>query len=512
MRLFHKNVLRTAIISSYLLVIGVLIFGISSVFSYLNTGADRSKMLHTEIRTSKQYTPKVYWATLNNEGLEKENIANPILNQIKFDYLDAWYVRHVAYKTNTTAGLQDYFTESARINLLNTIAYNKKQNITIDATTLEHHLTLDFFSTDRKLAVISDRNVVEFKRVYKDEQLIIETTEVADYQMVFLLEDGFWRIRHLVRKTIEDYHPDVSLISGEHLNMHGINYYPQATPWNMFGDDFDLAIIEKDFKIITDADLNTIRIFVQYEDFGKANVKPEKLKKLKLVLDAAEKHKLKVVLTLFDFYGDYSVLDLTLSQRHAETIVSAFKDHNAIIAWDLKNEPNLDFPSRGKNNVMHWLKSMIILVKSIDKNHAVTVGWSNVESATLLKDELDYISFHYYEDLADFETAYTKLKSQIPEGKPIILGEFGVSSYSGIWNGFSGSQQKQADYYKTISPIVQKYKIPFLSWTLYDFTEVPTAVIGSKPWRVKPQKKYGFITSKGKKKKSFELISMKKKE
>lgn len=35
--------------------------------------------------------------------------------------------------------------------------------------------------------------------------------------------------------------------------------------------------------------------------------------------------KLKVIVTLFDFYGDYSVLDWTLNQRHAETIVAALK-------------------------------------------------------------------------------------------------------------------------------------------------------------------------------------------
>lgn len=507
MKVIHKNILRTALLTSYVLVIIAVIFGISAVFSYLNTGADRSKMLHTEVRKNNQYTPSGLWESVDNEGIEKEEIGKPILDQIKIDYLDAWYVRNIAYKTNTTAGLKDYYTESARKNILENIKGNKLENITIDATTLEHHLNLNFLSTDRKLAVVTDKNVVEYKQVYKEESLVLETTEIATYKLIFLLEDGFWRIRHCVREEVAVYNKKLTPISGENLKMQGVNYYPQATPWDMFGENFDLEIIKKDFKIITDAGLNTIRIFIQYEDFGKELVKAEKVAKLKKVLDAAEKHGLKVVLTLFDFYGDYSVLSYTLNQRHAEIIISAFKDHNAIIAWDIKNEPNLDFESRGKVNVIAWLKSMIRFIKGIDTKHAVTVGWSNIESATILKEELDFISFHYYEDLADFERVYTKLRAEIPKEKPIILGEFGLSSYSGVWNVFGSSQKKQADYYKTIKPIIKKHNIPFLVWTLYDFDKIPQDVIGLRPWRVNPQRKYGFLTKKGVEKKAFDFFS-----
>lgn len=507
MRTIHKNVLRTALITSYILVLAAILFGISAAFSYLNTGADRSKMLHIDVRKANQYTPKGLWSPLDNEGLEKEEIGKPLLDQLRIDYLDAWYVKHIAYKTNTTAGLKDYYTKSARKNILETIKYNKLHNITIDATTIEHDLNLDFFSTDRKFAVVTDKNVVEYKRVYKDEKLITETTEIATYKLIFLLEDGFWRVRHSVREKVAVYNRDLISIPGKNLNMKGMNYYPQATPWDMFGDNFDLDIIEKDFKIMTDAGLNTIRIFVQYNDFGKELVKAEKVAKLKQVLDAAEKHGLKVVLTLFDFYGDYSVLSYTLNQRHAEIIVSAFKDHNAIIAWDIKNEPNLDFEARGRINVIAWLKSMIRFIKAIDTKHAVTIGWSNIESATILKDEVDYISFHYYEDLADFETVYKKLRAEISEEKPIILGEFGLSSYSGVWNIFGSSQKKQANYYKTIKPVIKKYNIPFLAWTLYDFDKIPKDVIGLRPWRVNPQRKYGFLTEKGKRKKAFDFFS-----
>lgn len=167
----------------------------------------------------------------------------------------------------------------------------------------------------------------------------------------------------------------------------------------MFGKTFNTTEISNDFKIIKDAGLNSIRIFIQYEDFGKGTVKSDKLTKLKQILDVAQANNLKVVLTLFDFYGNYSVIDWTLNQKHAITIINAVKNHDALLAWDIKNEPNLDFKTRGKKMVIAWLNNMISLVKSIDTKHPVTIGWSDTKSAVILKEKVDFISFHYYEGL-----------------------------------------------------------------------------------------------------------------
>jgi len=499
----NKNILRTILIISYIMIVALIISGISALFSYLNTGADRSTMLHTEIQKVEQYAPKLIWEPLTNEGrpMDTEN-----LNALQNDYLDAWYVKQVAYKTNKTAGIKDYYTDSARENLYAFIELNKAENTTIEATTLNHNPTLEFFSEDGQLAVITDRDVVEYKRVFKAEKLVLETTETSTYKMVFLLEDGFWRIRHLVKESSNPFEAKTAKIETDSLIIKGINYYPKATPWNMFGDAFAKDIIANDFKIIKDAGLNSVRIFVQYDDFGKADVNPKKLEKLKQTLDAAEENNLKVVLTLFDFYGDYSVMSWTLNQRHAATIVSTFKDHNAIIAWDIKNEPNLDFESRGKDMVIAWLDNMIDLVKSVDTEHPVTIGWSNTQSAPILKDKVDIVSFHYYEDLSALDAAIKTMRKDIPN-KPLVLQEFGISSYSGFWKPLGSSTEDQANYHKKIQEIIAANNLQFMSWTLYDFVDVPTAVVGSRPWRRNTQKHFGFIDKNGVKKASFQYIT-----
>ena len=240
----NKNILRTIIIASYLVIIALIISGISALFSYLNTGADRSTMLHTKIKKAKQYAPKLTWEPLNNEGRVMDNET---LKSIQNDYLDAFYVMHMAYKTNTTDGIKDYFTDNARQNVYNLIELNTTKNITIESTTLNHNVTLDFFSEDGQLAVITDKDVVEYKRIFKAKKLVLETTEIATYKIVFLLEDGFWRIRHLVKEDVKDFKVETKTITTASLNIKGINYYPQVTPWNMFGDTFSKRYYFKRF-------------------------------------------------------------------------------------------------------------------------------------------------------------------------------------------------------------------------------------------------------------------------
>ncbi|MBT8279185.1 MAG: cellulase family glycosylhydrolase [Bacteroidia bacterium] len=499
----NKNILRSFLLLSYVAILALIIFGISSLYSYLNLGADRNTMLHTEIKKIDQYIPRLDWAPLSNEG---RKIDEQTLSTIENDYLDAWYVKHVAYKTNNTEGIDDYYTENARRNIIDFVALNLSSTITIDGTTLEHHPKLEFFSEDGQLAVITDKDVIEYKRIYQNEKLVLETKERNTYKSILLLEDGFWRIRHMIKEQSDDYEMNIVPSLHQITTLQGINYYPQATPWDMFGDTFSKEIISKDFEIIKNAGLNSVRVFVQYDDFGKANINEVKLEKLKQTLDSAEEHNLKVLVTLFDFYGDYSVLNWTLNMHHAETIVSTLKDHKAIVAWDIKNEPNLDFESRGKENVIAWLDNMIDLVKSIDKKNPVTIGWSNTQSATILKDKVDFISFHYYEDLETLETSIKTLKTETLH-KPLVMQEFGRSSYNGFWSPFGSSDEDQADFHKKAQEIIAANDLQFMSWTLYDFENIPKEVVGRLPWRKNAQKQFGFINNNGAKKASFKYIS-----
>ncbi|WP_298767163.1 glycoside hydrolase family 2 TIM barrel-domain containing protein [uncultured Polaribacter sp.] len=499
----NKILLRIILMATYVFICAILVFLISGILSYLNTGADRSSLLHTQIKKEQVYTPELKWKKDGNQG---RPISDQVLAAVESNYLDAWYIKQLAYRENTKTGIADFYTKNARKNLFSIIDENAKNETYIEATTLSHEPDVLFYSEDGQLVVLEDKAVVEHKKIFQHKTQVLAITEQSDYKHILLLEDGFWRIRHSVRENVKPYKKKNRKNAPNSLPIKGINYYPQKTPWNMFGNTFDQTIIAKDFEIIKKAGLNSIRIFVPYEDFGKAVLKEDKLNKLKTVLDIALEKQLKVVVTLFDFYGNYDVLDWTLTYKHARGIVTKFKDHKAILAWDLKNEPNLDFESRGKENVISWLTFLLTVVKTIDETHPVTIGWSNIESATILSDQLDYISFHYYEALENFENELLTLKKQLPN-QPLILQEFGLSSYGGFWRPFASSEQAQANYHKTMQKVLAKHKVNFMSWTLYDFEEVPSNVVGKLPWRTNPQKNFGFINSNGKKKAAFEFIA-----
>ena len=117
-------------------------------------------------------------------------------------------------------------------------------------------------------------------------------------------------------------------------NLAGLNYYPQDSPWDTFGENFDRDQITADFKIIKDLDLNTIRIFLSYEDFKIGEDSSIKMDRLKILLDQAEKADLQVMVTLFDFYGDYGIQDWTLTNAYLKNIVYQIKDHPAVYAWE----------------------------------------------------------------------------------------------------------------------------------------------------------------------------------
>lgn len=509
----NRTTYRIAIIALFIFVNILILYGVGQILSYLNTGADRSSMLHLTIKNKDKYLPKVIWHDTINPG---RPIEKQTLKAIQSDYLSAWYVRNIAYKTNASFGIDDYYTQSARKNIEAHILDQKAKKINIESTTLNHNLHLDFYSADGQLAIITDRNSYEYQRIYQKKQLITETKNESSYRVMLLLEDGFWKIRHLVKiKNIPQPLPSGSkpltkvkntqiYIQNKPFQIKGINYYPQATPWDFFGRDFNRDVISKDFNKIKKLGLNTIRIFVPYNDFGKEAIPAQKLEKLKQVLDNATKKNLKVIVTLFDFYGNYSVQDWTLTHRHVAQIVTAFKNHQAILAWDVKNEPNLDFESRGKTNVLAWLREIIHQIKSYDPNHLVTIGWSNLESAHLLEKSVDFVSFHYYENSTNFENEYQKIRSLTL--KPLVLQEFGLSSDRSVWNPLGASKKSQAAFYKDFGNILQKHKIHNLSWTLYDFKKIPTAVVGKLPWRKHKQKHFGFIDKNGKPKPAIQFI------
>ncbi len=505
----NKNIYRGLLILSAVAIYGLVLLGISSAIAFMNSGADRSFMLNLDVEMKSVYRPQVSIETGQNEG---RGIDATGLRKLQRDYLNSWYTRNEAFKYNDPILLKDYHTDSAYAKLKRIIELNRSTGVIVEQTTLSHNISLDFYSADGRLAVISDRDVELYRKVNKNGQIVSNTKDSSNFQVVLFLEDNYWRVRHFLRKySSSPIESDTIAVKNFDTQVHkikGVNYYPKDRAWKMFGAGFDPKTIGLDMIKVKEMGLNTVRIFVPYEEFGAEEVSDQHLQQLLRFMNITASHDIRVIVTLFDFYGNYDLSDWTLSLRHGRTVVNALKDHPALLGWDLKNEPDLDFKNRGKERVLAWLKELNAMVKSIDPNHPVTIGWSNATAATLLSSEVDYISFHYYGSISEFQTSYQVLKSS-SSGKSVILQEYGLSSYSGIWNLFSGSEIKQADYHAEMQELLAKNQVPFLFWTLYDFSSVPEEVTGSRPWRRRPQRFYGCINSDGIPKASFTHLHQK---
>lgn len=499
---------------SFILLNGLILFGIGQVLMFFNQGAERTQMLHLELEPEDNYLPKVNWIKTDNPGrrMEAHN-----LKRIEKHYLYGLLAKSQALKTNQMKGLDDFFTKNPLEEIKTVINNNSNQKSSIDGTSLQHQLSLDYYSDDGQFAVITDKFVEEFQNIYVNNQWVASVQDTVAYKNILLLEDGFWKIRQAVKiapEIIESKKEDTSKVfeikekqilkNKEKFTIKGINYYPQKTPWTMFEDEFDEKIIKRDFELIKQAGLNTIRIFVPFVDFGQAKVDEAKLNRLIKTVELAEKENLSVIVTLFDFYGDYSPQSWTITHRHAEIIVNALKAFKNILAWDIKNEPDLDFESRGEHNVIPWLTSVIQTIRS-ETNQLITVGFYDGQQAIKLNEQVDFISYHFYDDISNLKHSF-KAVNQATK-KPVVIQEFGLSSTRTFWNWFGNSLNNQKTHHQICQDFFKTNEVSFVSWTLYDFDQIPDGVAGKKFWVKHKQKNFGFIDKKGKKKPAFDYIS-----
>ena len=506
MNLTNRHIKQISIIIAFIFFNLIVISIISKTYYEFNSGADRNQSLHIELKHNNYYLPKVEINTSNAKG---RNLNPEVLKNIEGDYLNAWYVKSYALLHNDVNSFKDFYTDSAQVKITEMITYNHKNQISVDMTSLKHNLEIQFFSEDGQLVFLKDKNVEEIVSISQNKKFVYKEHVFNDYDVVLLLEDGFWRVRHMIKTNNSKTNNTSPIIKKNEVidfSIKGINYYPQKTPWLEFWNKYDKSVVDKDFELIKNLGLNTVRIFLPYDNFGGAEVSLEKLNHLKTTLDLAEKKSLKVILTFFDFYSNYNIIDYSLCDRHLEQIISKVKYHKAILQYDLKNEPDLDFKLANEKKVLDWLKFISEQIKLYDNNTPITIGWSDIKYAQLLENNVDVLSFHYYKKASNFSKEYAALR--VKTRKQLVLQEFGKHSYNSFWFPFSNTETEQALYYKEMQEQFNKVSLNnFVIWTLYDFPEIDNSVFGSLPHKICPQKNYGILDTEGNKKEVVKFLT-----
>lgn len=164
------------------------------------------------------------------------------------------------------------------------------------------------------------------------------------------------------------------------------------------------------------------------------------------LLDVAEERGLKVIIVPGN--GDVDdATHLAEYKNYLNILALRYKNHPALMAYSLRNEPERESRLTGdKNAICSEVTSWINLVKDADPNHLVTVGYNTPYEVMRWDPELiptDYASFHPYPNGLDGNNSADVLntlywyKNNIT--KPWVIEETGAI---GTW----ASLLTQADY------------------------------------------------------------------
>lgn len=517
-------------VTAVALVLGT-ITSAARLIAYFQAGADPASALHIVPNVPPDLQVALAWLPDDADtGRQMEPLTRA---QIESAYLRAWFQWNISYLRGEPYGLETYFVGPALAAADEAVLAARQQGFSLAQTDLSHQLQLHFYAADGSIVSLTAHDVL-VAQIIRDAAgaPIFSGVTQADYAVVMMLEDGNWRVRHWVRRRAvplaagtqaADVPADFARVVGKQLvvgerpfPLRGVNYYPQASPWLAFWPAYNPAIIEQDLGRIEALGLNTVRIFVPYPlpaaaplaDGQPADVDSEALFRQNLAdfLDRAESHHLKVIVTLFDFRTDYQILLWPNADRALEAVVPYFAHHPAILAWDLKNEPDLDQPGNTPEMVNAWLAHIAWQVRRLDANHLITIGWSQSEAAAQLAEAVDFVSFHAYGPPADLPEKYAQLRTAVPH-KPIVLTEFGLSTWNSAWFPGGHTEQEQAVYFAAMrQALAETDAAGYVAWTLYDFAGVPSNVAGRAPWRTGPQKYLGILNADGTSKPAARLV------
>ncbi|GAC1637089.1 MAG: cellulase family glycosylhydrolase [Herpetosiphon sp.] len=443
-------------------------------------------------------------------------------SQLGDAYRRAWLQWNLSFLHDRPDSLASFFTGPALHAATTSVKEARRDHQELSQADASHTLRLHYFSADGTVAAFTD-TAADIVRIVRNRAsplpIFTESSDVIDVVMVQV--EGTWRVQNLLRisgtlvppATSRTAVEDLVGRSGSQLSLNakryqsvGANYYPRDTPWDRFWPAYDSAVVDRDFALLQTLHLDSVRIFIPYIQWGGPNVDPVYLDRLQDLLRQADVYNLKVIVTLFDFRTDYNPLHWAEGDRYLQTILTRFAANPSILAWDLKNEPDLDWDAAGRDLVVGWLSHIARQARSYDSNHAITIGWSTPDHAATLAGSMTVVSFHYYAPAPDFAAAYNRLRAEVPD-RPLLLTEFGVSTWNSFFFPNGHTPAEQAAYIATLLSFIRSSDCSgALVWTLHDLTYVPSSVAGRLPWRSGPQHNFGLFDASGRPKQAARLF------
>ncbi len=282
------------------------------------------------------------------------------------------------------------------------------------------------------------------------------------------------------------------MINDVPFTVRGVNYYPSNAPWRRFLTEGDLDSIRAELDLIRGAGFNTIRVFLWHDALfqcpGSGAVpKPEGFARLDAVLRMAAERGLRLIVTLNDL-PDLVVrplyLQSDLPNAQALFIVRRYRDEPAILAWDVRNEGDIDASRKyvTLRAVMDWLRAFVPQVRAADPNHLITAGWN--ESSYLTAGVVDFLSFHHWRSAENMAERIAGMRAAT--ALPILLEEVGYATPG-------GTEARQVDSLRAALRMAEGQNLlGWLVWTAFDFPRTATCIPPACPSLDNAEHHYGM--------------------
>lgn len=262
-------------------------------------------------------------------------------------------------------------------------------------------------------------------------------------------------------------------VNGQSFLVRGVNYYPARYPWRRFFT-MDMSKVRRELDLLSETGFNTLRVFLWYvplfqcEANGAVPEHPAFLAFDSFIHAAAERG-FRLIVTLHD---EPDLIDYPLytnpphTRAQTEYIVRRYRYEPAILAWDIRNEGDIEYGSRDvfgggffRDDVLNWLAEMSFVIREAAPNHLLTAGWMTYAEDTA--PFVDFISFHHWWDAADLRRRITTLRRETD--KPILLQEVGYSSQV---FGLDGQRDSLG---QALTTAEDEQLLGWMVWAAFDF-------------------------------------------
>ena len=260
----------------------------------------------------------------------------------------------------------------------------------------------------------------------------------------------------------------------------GVNYWPARTAMGWW-PRFDTGEVGRDFRLIGEAGMDSVRLFLRWEDFQPAagSVDHDMLRRLVVVADTAARAGVGIMPTLFtghmsgvNWLPAWALGPGTRDQRFrtvtagkvvegtaprnwftdpevaaaqalmATEVASALAGHPALLAWDLGNENSNVVRAPSLGSAQRWLATMTSAIRRADAAAPITIGlhMEDLEEDRHLgpreaAEACDFLTMHGYPIYARWARGATdellvpflaRITRWLGSGKDVWFTEFGL--------------------------------------------------------------------------------------